>query len=48
MVDKFFSLCFQDVLWQGPVAGTDAALETFKAEKAYPISKLCEVSFDRC
>ncbi|KAF2307328.1 hypothetical protein GH714_026383 [Hevea brasiliensis] len=32
-----------DVMWQGQVAGVDAALENFKAEKAYPISKLCDV-----
>jgi Xaa-Pro aminopeptidase len=33
----------QDVIWQGEVAGVDAALETFKAEKAHPLSKLRDV-----
>lgn len=32
-----------DVIWQGQVAGVDAALDTFKADKAFPISKLCEI-----
>ncbi|GLT88435.1 hypothetical protein SLE2022_064620 [Rubroshorea leprosula] len=32
-----------DVTWQGQIAGVDAALETFKAEQAYPISKLGEI-----
>ncbi|GLT38536.1 hypothetical protein SLA2020_127800 [Shorea laevis] len=32
-----------DVTWQGQIAGVDAALETFKAEQAYPISKLDEI-----
>ncbi|KAL1826765.1 hypothetical protein ACET3Z_005177 [Daucus carota] len=45
-----FGLCMfmpepspQDVTWQGEVAGVDAALDTFKAEKAYPMSKLNEI-----
>ncbi|PKA48917.1 Xaa-Pro aminopeptidase [Apostasia shenzhenica] len=29
--------------WQGPVAGIDAALSYFKADKAYPMSKLRQV-----
>ncbi|OMO86291.1 hypothetical protein CCACVL1_09688 [Corchorus capsularis] len=33
----------QDVVWQGQIAGVDAALEIFKAEKAYPMSKLNEI-----
>ncbi|KAF9669838.1 hypothetical protein SADUNF_Sadunf13G0006100 [Salix dunnii] len=32
-----------DVIWQGEVAGVDAALETFKAEKAHPLSKLRDI-----
>ncbi|XWS57413.1 hypothetical protein CRYUN_Cryun09bG0172100 [Craigia yunnanensis] len=31
-----------DVVWQGKIAGVDAALEMFKAEIAYPMSKLDE------
>ncbi|KAI9185756.1 hypothetical protein LWI28_010390 [Acer negundo] len=31
-----------DVNWKGPVAGVEAALETFKAEKAYPMRKIHE------
>uniref|UniRef100_A0A2P2LWI8 Putative Xaa-Pro aminopeptidase 3 n=1 Tax=Rhizophora mucronata TaxID=61149 RepID=A0A2P2LWI8_RHIMU len=45
-----FGLCMfmpeathHDILWQGQVAGVDAALETFKADKAYPISKMQDV-----
>ncbi|GAA0166129.1 metalloprotease [Lithospermum erythrorhizon] len=30
----------RDVLWEGEVAGVDAAIDTFKADRAYPISKL--------
>ncbi|KAG6424895.1 hypothetical protein SASPL_115318 [Salvia splendens] len=30
----------QDVTWQGETAGVDAALSTFKADEAYPISAL--------
>ncbi|XVF41749.1 hypothetical protein PTKIN_Ptkin01aG0305200 [Pterospermum kingtungense] len=33
----------QDVVWQGRIAGVDAALEMFKAEKAYPMSKLDKI-----
>ncbi|KAH0783112.1 hypothetical protein KY290_002710 [Solanum tuberosum] len=33
----------QDVLWQGEVAGVDAALDIFKADLAYPISRLPEM-----
>ncbi|XP_051137191.1 intermediate cleaving peptidase 55, mitochondrial [Andrographis paniculata] len=29
-----------DVTWQGEIAGVDAALDTFKADEAYPISAL--------
>ncbi|XP_057963024.1 intermediate cleaving peptidase 55, mitochondrial [Malania oleifera] len=29
-----------DVIWQGQIAGVDAALDTFKADQAYPMSKL--------
>ncbi|KAH7834363.1 hypothetical protein Vadar_015214 [Vaccinium darrowii] len=32
-----------DVLWQGQIAGVDAALRTFKAEQSYPISKLPKI-----
>ncbi|XP_021283513.1 probable Xaa-Pro aminopeptidase 3 isoform X6 [Herrania umbratica] len=32
-----------DIVWQGQTAGVDAALEMFKAEKAYPMSKLNEI-----
>ncbi|KAF4347258.1 intermediate cleaving peptidase 55, mitochondrial [Cannabis sativa] len=32
-----------DIIWQGKVAGVDDALETFKAEKAYPMRKLREI-----
>ena len=35
---------FKDVIWQGKIAGVDEAVETFKAEKAYPMHKLREVS----
>ncbi|GAV57065.1 Peptidase_M24 domain-containing protein/AMP_N domain-containing protein, partial [Cephalotus follicularis] len=45
-----FGLCMfmpettpHDVIWQGQTAGVDAALETFKADKAYPISKLQQI-----
>ncbi|CAI0381701.1 unnamed protein product [Linum tenue] len=45
-----FGLCmfmpeatFHDVTWQGPTAGVHVALERFKAEKAYPLTKLREV-----
>lgn len=30
--------------WQGQIAGVDAALDTFKADKAYPMRKLREVN----
>lgn len=32
------------MIWQGQIAGVDAAIDIFKAEKAYPIKKLQEVS----
>ncbi|KAJ4719318.1 Metallopeptidase M24 family protein [Melia azedarach] len=32
-----------DVIWKGQTAGVDAALETFKADKAYPISKIHKI-----
>ncbi|KAL5582648.1 hypothetical protein UlMin_015090 [Ulmus minor] len=32
-----------DVIWQGQIAGVDAALQTFKADKAYPMRKLREI-----
>ncbi|XP_030544924.1 intermediate cleaving peptidase 55, mitochondrial isoform X2 [Rhodamnia argentea] len=32
-----------DVLWQGLVAGVDVALETFKADSAYPMSRLPKI-----
>ncbi|XP_065853670.1 intermediate cleaving peptidase 55, mitochondrial [Euphorbia lathyris] len=45
-----FGLCMfmpeptrHDIIWQGEVAGVDAALQTFKAEKAYPMSKLHDI-----
>lgn len=31
-------------MWQGEVAGVDAALSTFKADEAYPISALDKVN----
>ena len=44
MADNLFHYSVrQDVIWQGEVAGVDAALETFKAEKAHPLSKLRDV-----
>nr|DAD38342.1 TPA_asm: hypothetical protein HUJ06_008983 [Nelumbo nucifera] len=33
----------QDVIWQGEIAGVDAALETFRAEKAFPMSRMHEI-----
>lgn len=35
---------YQDVLWNGKIAGVDEALEFFKADEAYPLRKLREVS----
>ncbi|KFK43227.1 hypothetical protein AALP_AA1G096800 [Arabis alpina] len=35
-----------DIAWEGEVAGVDAASEVFKAEEAYPISKLPEILSD--
>ncbi|KAL1339629.1 hypothetical protein AAHE18_U052300 [Arachis hypogaea] len=32
-----------DVTWQGQIAGVEAALDTFKADKAYPMRKLREI-----
>ncbi|CAK8572540.1 unnamed protein product [Lathyrus sativus] len=32
-----------DVIWQGQIAGVDAALDTFKADKAYSMRKLREI-----
>lgn len=32
-----------DVIWQGQIAGVDAALDTFKADRAYPMRKLHEI-----
>ncbi|XP_020101540.1 probable Xaa-Pro aminopeptidase 3 isoform X1 [Ananas comosus] len=32
-----------DVTWQGQIAGAEAALEFFKAEKAYPLSKMHKI-----
>lgn len=39
-----FIIFYQDVLWQGKIAGVDAALDFFKADEAYPMKKLREVS----
>ncbi|EFH66000.1 hypothetical protein ARALYDRAFT_471021 [Arabidopsis lyrata subsp. lyrata] len=36
----------KDIAWQGEVAGVDAASEVFKADQAYPISKLPEILSD--
>ncbi|XP_019091592.1 PREDICTED: probable Xaa-Pro aminopeptidase 3 [Camelina sativa] len=36
----------KDIAWQGEVAGVDAASEFFKADQAYPISKLPEILSD--
>lgn len=33
----------QEVTWQGHIAGVDAALDVFKAEKAFPIHKMHEI-----
>ncbi|XP_058084274.1 intermediate cleaving peptidase 55, mitochondrial isoform X2 [Magnolia sinica] len=33
----------QEVVWQGEIAGVDAALDTFKAEKAFPIRRIREI-----
>lgn len=33
----------QDALWQGETAGVDAALQIFKADLAYPISRLPQI-----
>lgn len=45
-----FGLCMfmpeakaHDVVWQGQIAGVDAAMEIFKAERAYPMSKLDKI-----
>jgi Xaa-Pro aminopeptidase len=35
----------KDIAWEGEVAGVDAASEVFKADQAYPISKLPEVAY---
>lgn len=32
------------MIWQGQIAGVDAALDVFKADLAYPMRKLHEVS----
>lgn len=32
-----------DVIWEGQIAGVDAALKTFKADKAYPMRRLPEI-----
>lgn len=32
-----------DILWQGQIAGIDAAKEVFRAEQAYPMSKLYDI-----
>ncbi|XP_034220374.1 intermediate cleaving peptidase 55, mitochondrial isoform X3 [Prunus dulcis] len=32
-----------DVIWQGQIAGVSAALEVFKADRAYPMSKLRQI-----
>ncbi|KAF3453936.1 hypothetical protein FNV43_RR04377 [Rhamnella rubrinervis] len=32
-----------DVIWQGQIAGANAALEVFKADRAYPMRKLKEI-----
>lgn len=37
-------ITLQDVVWQGQVAGVEAALGFFKAEKAFPLSKMHKVS----
>lgn len=31
------------MIWQGQVAGVEVALDTFKAEKAFPICRMHEV-----
>lgn len=32
------------MIWQGQIAEVDAALDTFKADRAYPMKKLQEVN----
>lgn len=33
----------QDAVWQGQVAGVEAALDFFKADKAFPLSQMHKV-----
>ncbi|KAF9592693.1 hypothetical protein IFM89_016770 [Coptis chinensis] len=35
-----------DVIWQGQIAGVDAALDTFKADNAFPINKMHKILQD--
>ncbi|XP_058072766.1 uncharacterized protein LOC131221504 isoform X2 [Magnolia sinica] len=35
-----------EVIWQGEIGGVDAALDTFKAEKAFPMCKLTRLLRD--
>ncbi|XXG53917.1 hypothetical protein AAC387_Pa03g1928 [Persea americana] len=34
---------YGEVIWQGQIAGVEVALDTFKAEKAFPIHKMHEI-----
>lgn len=36
---------YQDVTWQGHIAGVDAALDTFQADSAYSINQMHKVGF---
>jgi Xaa-Pro aminopeptidase len=36
-------LCFQDVVWEGQTAGVEAAVDFFKADKAFPLSEMKKV-----
>ncbi|XP_058073847.1 uncharacterized protein LOC131222699 [Magnolia sinica] len=36
----------KEVIWQGEIVGVDAALDTFKAEKAFPMCKLTRLLRD--
>lgn len=50
VLGREFGLCMfmpetspHDVIWQGQIAGVDAALDTFKAEQSYPMNKLHKI-----
>jgi hypothetical protein len=41
-------VCFQDVLWEGQTAGVEAAVDFFKADKAFPLSEMKKVALRFC